>query len=209
MKLRTLTPIILLAFLMQTAPARSGSLLHQTGIELSSVRLQVIEQLRVDANKDLPASFTHHPNYQIWKDHPAYIGMGLRDGDRVATYSLSTFTRAGGLLKLQNRLREIYNDESVRIEGLQSSLTWGEGMTTLQVLFEAGKLGIIRPIQGGGLSVPDGRLIVRLYDMKDAEQTVAVLTAIGIDPEMVDFEIDLLEGRATSTGEDSPKKAGH
>ena len=82
-------------------------------------------------------------------------------------------------------------------------------MTALQVLFEAGKLGIIPPIQGGGLSGPDGRLMVRLYDMKDAEQTVAVLTSIGIDPEMVDFEIDPLEGRATSTGEDSPKKAGH
>ncbi|MFN4250934.1 hypothetical protein [Deinococcus sp.] len=45
--------------------------------------------------------------------------------------------------------------------------------------------------------------------MKDAEQTVAVLTTIGIDPEMVSFEIDPLEGRATSTEEDSLKKAGH
>ncbi|WP_144012282.1 hypothetical protein [Deinococcus sp. LM3] len=202
-------PIVLLAFLMQTAPARSGSLLHRTGIELSSARLKVIEQIKVDANKDLPASFTHHLNYQIWKDHPAYIGMGLQDGDRVATYSLSTFTRAGGLLKLQNRLREIYNDESIRIEGLQSGLTWGEGMTALLVLFEAGKLGIMPPIQGGGLSGADGRLMVRLYDMKDAEQTVAILTYIGIDPEMVSFEIDPLKGRATSTGEDSLKKAGH
>lgn len=209
MRFRPLMPIVLLAFLMQTAPVRSGSLLHRTGIKLSSAQLKVIEQIKVDANKDLPASFTHHLNYQIWKDHPAYIGMGLQDGDRVATYSLSTFTRAGGLLKLQNRLREIYNGESIRIEGLQSGLTWGEGMTALLVLFEAGKLGIMPPIQGGGLSGADGRLMVRLYDMKDAEQTVAVLTYIGIDPEMVSFEIDPLKGRATSTGEDSLKKAGH
>ncbi|MFT2720932.1 hypothetical protein ACMT4L_13120 [Deinococcus sp. A31D244] len=209
MRFNIFMSIALLLSIPQSASATSGIPPHQARIELSSSQSDIFEKLRADVAEDLLISFAHHPNYQIWKYSPAYIGIGFRDGNRIATYSLSTFTRAGGLLKLQNRLREIYNDESIRIEGLQSGLTWGEGMTALQVLFEAGKLGIIPPIQGGGLSGPDGRLMVRLYDMKDAEQTVAVLTSIGIDPEMVDFEIDLLEGRATSTGEDSPKKAGH
>ncbi|MGM9321987.1 hypothetical protein [Deinococcus aquaticus] len=208
----TLIYAALIVLLIQDASAISGSLLHQAGIELSSSQSDIFEKLRSDVAEDLLISFAHHPNYQIWKDNPAYIGIGFRDGNRIAAYSLSTFTRAGGLLKLQNRLREIYNDESIRIEGLQSGLTWGEGMTALQVLFEAGKMGLIPQIQGGGLSGLDGRLMVRLYDMKDAEQTVAVLTSIGVDPELVDFEVDPLEGKSalnTFTAEEFSKKTGH
>lgn len=212
MRPKTLIPAALLVLLIQGASATSGSSLHQTGTELSSAQSDIFEKLRADVAEDLMISFARHRDYQVWKDHPAYVGIGFRDGNRIATYSLRTFTRAGGLLKLQNRLREIYNDENIRVEGLQSGLTWGEGMTALQVLFEAGKMGLIPQIQGGGLSGLDGRLMVRLYDMKDAEQTVAVLTSIGVDPELVDFEVDPLEGKSALnifTAEEFSKKTGH
>lgn len=212
MRFNIFMSIALLLSISQSASATSGIPPYQARIELSSSQSDIFENLRVDVAEDLLIFFAHHPNYQIWKDNPAYIGIGFRDGNRIATYSLSTFTRAGGLLKLQNRLREIYNDESIRIEGLQSGLTWGEGMTALQVLFEAGKLGIIPPIQGGGLSGLDGRLMVRLYDMKDAEQTVAVLTSIGVAPELVGFEVDPFEGKSAPnifTAEEFSKKTGH
>lgn len=186
----------------------SCSILQNYSVEetygVDNHQLEAVKQYVKEARENLPITSGYMSEYRVWSVYKNYVGLTYKDGYKVASYRKGK-SSDNDIQNFISYVRKIYNDQNIKVNLLDEANTWGDWAIAQQALFNAANNHIIPDIQGVGINSGNGHIIIKVDNKDKLKAIMYIVKYIGIQLNLVDFEIDRLVflGGKTSGGSET------